>query len=52
MGHSIPWLDRLMPRIRDWLQAFVREHVVDDDPWDPETVFGALMAAARPGRGS
>ena len=42
-------LHGLIPGILQGIGEFVREHVVDDDPWDRETMLITLSAAS--GRG-
>jgi hypothetical protein len=39
-------LHRLVPDILLGIGEFVREHVVDDDPWDRETMALVLSAAS------
>ncbi len=38
-------LQELGPAIAQGFSEFVREHIIDDDPWDPETVLALLSAA-------
>ena len=39
-------LHRLIPEIHKGFGEFVREHFVDDDPWDRETMLIALSATS------
>jgi hypothetical protein len=45
MSHLLPWLDSAWFEIRNWFHALVEEHIVAEDPWDPETVLGGLSEA-------
>ena len=45
MKRFVHWVGRVFPSIVDQYRAFVHEHVVADDPWDPETVLAALSAS-------
>jgi hypothetical protein len=45
MSHLLPWLDSVWFEVRNWFHALVEEHIVAEDPWDPETVLGGLSEA-------
>ncbi len=45
MDRLLPWLDRMGFEIREWFRALVEEHIVAEDPWDPETVLSGLSEA-------